>query len=95
MQKINCVRFRYGEYQDLCGVLHKYIKTKDRVLNVGCGNSQLCADMFDIGYKNLINVDISETVIKQMTEKYRVSRPELKFLHMDMCQVGCHRMQFA
>ena len=68
-------------------MLHKYIKISDKILNVGCGNSQLCADMFDIGYKNLVNVDISDTVIKQMTEKYRSSRPELKFLKMDMCKV--------
>lgn len=32
----------YGEYPELCGHLHKYIKPKDEVLNVGCGNSKLC-----------------------------------------------------
>lgn len=42
---------RYGEYPELCGHLHKYIKPKDAVMNVGCGNSKLCMDMYDVGYK--------------------------------------------
>lgn len=42
---------RYGEYPELCGHFHKYIKTKDEVLNVGCGNSKLCMDLYDVGYK--------------------------------------------
>lgn len=43
--------FRYGEYPELCGHLHKYIKPKDEVLNVGCGNSKLSMDLYDVGYK--------------------------------------------
>lgn len=42
---------RYGEYPELCGHLHKYIKSTDKVLNVGCGNSKLCMDLYDVGYK--------------------------------------------
>lgn len=39
----------YGEYPELCDHLHKYIKSKDIVLNVGCGNSKLCMDLYDFG----------------------------------------------
>lgn len=45
---------RYGEYPELCDHLHKYIKSKDEVLNVGCGNSKLCMDLYDVGYKLVI-----------------------------------------
>ena len=48
----------YGEYGELCGILHKYIKTKDSILMVGCGNSTLGADLFDVGYNNLVSIDI-------------------------------------
>ena len=36
----------------------------DRILMVGCGNSQLSADMFADGYTDLLSTDYSEVVIK-------------------------------
>lgn len=74
----------YGEYGELCGILHKYIKPGDKVLNVGCGNSTLSADLYDVGYKNILNIDISDVVIKQMSEKNAKQRPDMKFLKMDV-----------
>ena len=77
---------RYGEYPVLCEVLHKYVKTQDRILVAGCGNSSLSADMYDVGYKHIINVDISDVVIKQMIEKNK-HRENMVFTKMDMTQV--------
>ena len=81
------LHFRYGEYGDLCGVLHKYAKPKDRLLNVGCGNSKLSADMYDVGYTSLHNIDISDVVIKQMSSMHESVRPLMKFEKMDICKV--------
>ncbi|XP_053398790.1 eEF1A lysine and N-terminal methyltransferase-like [Mercenaria mercenaria] len=74
----------YGEYPELCGVLHKYIKPQDNILVVGCGNSQLSADLYDVGYHRIVNVDISDTVIRQMQDKNEHQRPDMKFLKMDV-----------
>ncbi|XP_033732482.1 eEF1A lysine and N-terminal methyltransferase-like [Pecten maximus] len=74
----------YGEYPELCGILHKYIKPTDKLLMVGCGNSQLSENLYDVGYHNIINIDISDTVIRQMTDKNKKSRPDMKFLKMDV-----------
>ena len=41
----------YGEYGELCGILHKYIRPADKVLQIGCGNSTLAADLYDVGYR--------------------------------------------
>lgn len=41
-----------------------------RVLNVGCGNSELGANMLHNGFANVVNVDWSEVVIREMREKY-------------------------
>ena len=78
---------RYGEYQDLCGLLHKYVKVKDKVLVIGCGNSMLSSDLYDVGYHGITNIDVSDAVIKQMNERNNEKRPEMKFLKMDMMQV--------
>lgn len=73
----------YGDYNKLCGLLHKYIKVKDKVLVVGCGNSELSEQMYDVGYKLLINIDISETVINHMNQRNADRRPGLSFQQMD------------
>ena len=37
---------------------------------VGCGNSKLSDQMYQSGYKNIVNIDISSSVIDQMREKF-------------------------
>jgi 2-polyprenyl-3-methyl-5-hydroxy-6-metoxy-1,4-benzoquinol methylase len=54
---------------------------------VGCGNSQLSADLYDVGYHNIVNIDISDTVIRQMVDKNQQQRPDMKFLKMDVLNV--------
>lgn len=46
-----CIFFRYGEYPELCSILLKYIKVKDNVLIVGCGNSTVSMCLYDAGYR--------------------------------------------
>ena len=41
-----------------------------RILHLGCGDSTLTADLFNLHYTNQLSVDFSETVIKQMQEKH-------------------------
>ena len=79
---------RYGEYATLCGILHKYIKQKDNTLIIGCGNSKLSADLYDVGYKQTLSIDISEVAIKQMKDANKRQRPDLKFVKMDMLEVS-------
>jgi ubiquinone/menaquinone biosynthesis C-methylase UbiE len=67
---------------ELCSQLHKYIKPKDIILITGCGNSGLSADMYDVGYQNITNIDVSEVVIKQMNS-INAHRTNMKFLCMD------------
>ncbi|XP_014767916.1 eEF1A lysine and N-terminal methyltransferase [Octopus bimaculoides] len=85
----------YGEFTDLCSVLCKYVKTTDKVLMVGCGNSQLSADMFDAGFKRIINIDTSSVVIKQMLDKNQTHRPEMKFLKMDVTEMDFTDGEFS
>lgn len=44
---IDCVskHIRYGDYGVLGTILEKYLKTTDNILQVGCGNSQLAAQV--------------------------------------------------
>ncbi|XP_006867105.1 PREDICTED: methyltransferase-like protein 13 isoform X2 [Chrysochloris asiatica] len=77
----------YGTYLELCEVLHKYIKPREKVLVIGCGNSELSEQLYDVGYQDLVNIDISEVVIKQMKDRNATRRPQMSFLKMDMMQM--------
>ncbi|XP_011253844.1 methyltransferase-like protein 13 [Camponotus floridanus] len=73
----------YGEYPEFCEILLKYIKIKDDILIVGCGNSTLSMSLYDVGYRNIINIDISHIVIRQMRDINNNTRPNLIYEHMD------------
>ena len=57
-----------------------------QVLVVGCGNSELSEQMYDVGYKHLTNIDISETVVNHMNQRNAERRPGLTFQQMDATQ---------
>ncbi len=56
---------------------------------VGCGNSTLSADLYDVGHHKIFNIDISDVVIRQMNDKNCTDRPLMKFEKMDMLEVQC------
>lgn len=37
-----------------------------RILIIGCGNAAFSEDLYDDGYANILNIDISSVVIEQM-----------------------------
>lgn len=74
----------YGEYTDLCHVLHKYLKPSNRLLIAGCGNSKLSESLYDVGFQCIDNIDISEVVIRQMTARNKDKRPKMTFSKMDL-----------
>ncbi|KFP74892.1 Methyltransferase-like 13, partial [Apaloderma vittatum] len=59
-----------------------------QVLVVGCGNSELSEQMYDVGMcEDIMNIDISDAVIRQMQERSRSKRPKMSYLLMDMLQM--------
>ena len=53
-------------------------RSKITILNLGCGNSTLAEDLYDNGFTNVFNNDISSAVIQQMSERNAEKRPGLK-----------------
>lgn len=81
---------RYKEDPEPFEWLRSYSDLKDficcdksaDILHVGCGNSCLTEEMYDEGYRNIINIDNSPVVITQMIER-NMDRPEMLWLEMD------------
>ena len=86
---------RYGEYPQLHHIIHKYISPSNTCLVVGCGNSALSENMYDNGLQNLINIDISDVVIRQMSDRHRVKRPKMTFEKMDVTSVGSFDLKYT
>ncbi|XP_065221939.1 eEF1A lysine and N-terminal methyltransferase homolog [Planococcus citri] len=85
----------YGEYEELCNILHKYMKPVDDILVIGCGNSAVSSNLYDLSYKKITNIDISNVVIKRMQQKYAESRPGLVYLQMDALQTNFNAASFS
>jgi len=64
--------------------LEKIIPKKSKILQIGCGNSTLGEDMFEVGYHDIINIDYSREII---THKQQNNVNKLVFLEMDVTEL--------
>ena len=62
---------------------HLKIPKTSIILNVGCGNSEFSEKMYDDGYTNNYNIDISIEAIKLMKKRNEGKRPKLTFIQMN------------
>ncbi|EIW79149.1 S-adenosyl-L-methionine-dependent methyltransferase [Coniophora puteana RWD-64-598 SS2] len=75
----------FKSYADIADVLRQYIPDKSaRILMLGCGNSTLSQDMYDDGFKNIVNIDFSGVLIEKMRSLHAGTRPEMEWHEMDI-----------
>ena len=67
----------YANWSQLKNYIEALIKPEDnpKILMVGCGNSRLSGEMYNDGYTNITNIDISDVVIEKMKTVYSESCP--------------------
>ncbi|KAG1445202.1 hypothetical protein G6F55_012044 [Rhizopus delemar] len=53
-------------WKDIQSEVETYLNKSEKILHLGCGNSELPFDMSDAGYKEIVNIDYAETVIRRM-----------------------------
>ncbi|KJA28183.1 hypothetical protein HYPSUDRAFT_156631 [Hypholoma sublateritium FD-334 SS-4] len=75
----------FKSYADLAEILHVLIPEKSaKILMLGCGNSRLSEDLWEDGYRNIVNTDYSGILIEQMKNRHSVVRPEMEWHEMDV-----------
>ena len=79
--------YSYGEYEDLCGILHKYIKPTHHALVIGSNNATLGENLYDVGYRSMVCVDSNESAVKKLAARNEAERPEMTFVNMEMSEV--------
>eukprot|EP00002_Diphylleia_rotans_P019990 TRINITY_DN3876_c0_g1_i2.p1 TRINITY_DN3876_c0_g1~~TRINITY_DN3876_c0_g1_i2.p1 ORF type:complete len:207 (+),score=52.21 TRINITY_DN3876_c0_g1_i2:60-680(+) len=70
-------------YAQLKPVLGSIIEPHHRILNAGCGNSELSRELYQDGCKSVVGVDFSPICIEQMKQRH-TEFPELEWLVMDV-----------
>ena len=73
-------------YDDFKGLMHKHVRNSDRILMLGCGNSALSEQMYQDGYRNIVNIDFSPVVIENMKRKCQ-HLVEMDWLVMDIANM--------
>ena len=76
-------------YNSLREALINFINPEHAIINLGCGNGKLQEEMYDEGYQNITNVDISQIVIEQMIARPESeSRPNMKYQTLDVTDMS-------
>jgi len=78
---------RYCTWSDLAPTFTRLIEKSWRILNVGCGNSSLPADLYSAGYHHVTSVDNAETAVLQLRQTY-AHLEGLHFMVDDVTKVG-------
>uniref|UniRef100_A0AC34F0N3 Methyltransferase type 11 domain-containing protein n=1 Tax=Panagrolaimus sp. ES5 TaxID=591445 RepID=A0AC34F0N3_9BILA len=69
-----------ADFKQFSELIIKELKPTDRILHVGCGNSQLSFQLYSSGFKNITNLDYSNILIEKLSE----SNLEMKWICDDM-----------
>ncbi|KFY81058.1 hypothetical protein V499_00171 [Pseudogymnoascus sp. VKM F-103] len=78
----------FGDFAKLRAFFVKHLPASScgsHILQLGCGNSTLTADIYNLGYTNQTSVDFSQVVIDAMQSKY--SSLETQWRVMDVRQL--------
>jgi ubiquinone/menaquinone biosynthesis C-methylase UbiE len=93
LEQINKTFDWLEDYNTLYPLITKYISPENRILMLGCGNSVLSEELYDNGYTNIVNVDISGVVIDQM-KKRNLHRPNMEWVEMDALDMQYEECSF-
>lgn len=76
----------YQDWSVLEPLLAPFLKPDDplsfEILIPGCGNSHLGADLYQRGFMNITNIDISSVVVNQMADRFK-DLDQMEFTQMD------------
>jgi ubiquinone/menaquinone biosynthesis C-methylase UbiE len=72
------------DFSSLKNLIEKYISKDSKILMLGCGNSVLSEELYQNGYTDIVNIDISSVVISQMKDRCDIQYPKMSWHVMDV-----------
>jgi 2-polyprenyl-3-methyl-5-hydroxy-6-metoxy-1,4-benzoquinol methylase len=87
---------RLQNYQGIRDAITQYIPRSNAIiLNIGCGTSKLPEEMYNEGYKFIINIDKSQECITHMRSQYPKMPKTFQYLKMDALEMDFGREVFT
>jgi len=74
-------------YDGLSPLLQHVLEPEHRVLVLGCGNSPFSEELYQAGYHNIVNIDISSVCIEKMAERNSAAGRSMEWLTMDVSEL--------
>lgn len=81
---------RYGEAIDKVGlwnsekiIFEKYISKDDKILDIGCGAGRTTINLYKKGYKNIIGLDLSSSLIEFAKKYVTNNKLDINFVNGD------------
>jgi len=84
----------YGEYPSYRAYINNLLAKESKILNMGCGKSLFSEKMYDEGYKQIVNIDISEWIVKEMAKRSKLKRPQMSYKVMDVMNMSFEEGSF-
>ncbi len=75
----------YSELKDIYRMISydEKDRSKEMILDIGCGTSTILENMYKNGYNNLVGIDFSQLPIQKMNEKYSNMKENFQFFQMN------------
>jgi SAM-dependent methyltransferase len=77
-----------GLWQSEKIILTKYINVQNNILDIGCGAGRTTFGLYDIGYHNIIGVDLSEKMILAAKKIAHDKNIEISFIVKNACDLA-------
>ena len=75
------------DYETLKPIIKDIISANSKILILGCGNAELSEEMYQDGFLNIDNIDISPVVIQQMKDR-NLEKTEMTWQVMDVMNMA-------
>jgi len=72
----------YQRWAGLKDTFIEFVQPSHSILMLGSGNSRLSEEMYEEGYQNLTNIDVSQFIVDMMAKKYS-DKPGMTYQQMD------------
>eukprot|EP00746_Dinoflagellata_sp_MGD_P008822 gnl/MRDRNA2_/MRDRNA2_117716_c0_seq1.p1 gnl/MRDRNA2_/MRDRNA2_117716_c0~~gnl/MRDRNA2_/MRDRNA2_117716_c0_seq1.p1 ORF type:complete len:395 (+),score=101.62 gnl/MRDRNA2_/MRDRNA2_117716_c0_seq1:84-1268(+) len=69
-------------------IMKPYVATTHKIMMFGCGNSDISEKMYESGYEDITNIDVSAAVMDRMRNKHAESKPKMSWLVEDASKLS-------
>jgi SAM-dependent methyltransferase len=70
---------KVGLFRSESIIFNRYIKRYDKILDLGCGAGRTTIGLYQLGFKNIIGVDISEKMIERANRNANILNYPIRF----------------